>query len=93
MTQDEYNEAWGEGYKDGVKEILKQLGKPEESKIEYKKTMTEADYERALALLAVAERDVAEFVMATGDEHIIGVAQALSEALTLLGVKLLEVRK
>jgi len=55
--------------------------------------MTEADYERALALLAVAERDVAEFVMATGDEHIIGVAQALSEALTLLGVKLLEVRK
>ena len=61
--------------------------------IEYKTTMTEADYERALALLAVAERDVAEFVMSTGDEHMIAVAHALSEALTLLGVKLLEVRK
>lgn len=54
--------------------------------------MTEADYERALSLLTTAEKEVAEFVMSTGDAHMIGVAHLLSEALTLLGVELLEVK-
>lgn len=53
--------------------------------------MTEADYERALSLLQIAEKEVAEFVVDTGDERMIGVAHTLSEALTLLGVKLMEV--
>jgi hypothetical protein len=55
--------------------------------------MTEADYERALSLLTDAERDVAEYVMDTGDDRMIAVAHAMSEALTLLGVELKEVVK
>lgn len=54
--------------------------------------MTEADYERALSLLQVAEKEVAEYVKATGDAKMIGVSHALSEVLTLLGVELLEVK-
>jgi hypothetical protein len=55
--------------------------------------MTEADYERAVSLLAMAEKDVAEFVMATGDERMIAVSHALIEALTLLEIEPLEVSK
>ena len=56
--------------------------------------MTEADYERALSLLHIAEKGVADYLIEFGgNESLVSVAHALVEALTLLGVELLEVKK
>ncbi len=90
MSQDEYNEAWSEGYKDGVREILSQLSKRTEPK--YKTTLTEAGYEQALSLLQVAEKEVAEYVRDTGESRMLSVSQTLIEVLTMLGVEMLEVK-
>ena len=62
-------------------------------KMEYRTEMTEADYERALSLLQIAEKELAEYVVSFGGDRLVNVSHALSEALTLLGVELLEVGK
>jgi hypothetical protein len=59
--------------------------------MEYRTEMTEADYERALQLLQIAEKDLAEYVVSFGGDRLVSVAHALSDALRILGVELLEV--
>ncbi len=56
--------------------------------------MTEADYERALRLLQVAEKDLADYVIEFGgNDRLLGVCHALVEAMCLLKVEFLEVEK